>query len=148
MRGKPLEFWFIPVSAAAVATGAFVVSQVGMIIAADGHLSFWGFALMGSALLSVVEWIAVFLAGLLVFAVALLAGGARRRWALIAGSVCGLAAGSTAFGLLVLGGGSEDWWFAALSVPVAAAVTAVSAYFLRLPDRIWDPQPPQPPVKL
>ncbi|MCS5495619.1 hypothetical protein NY547_00005 [Cnuibacter physcomitrellae] len=103
---------------------------------------------MGSALLSVVEWFAVFLAGLLVFAVALLAGGARRWWALIAGSVCGLAAGSTACGLLVLGRGSELWWFAALSVPVTAAVTAVSAYFLRLPDRIWDPQPLQPPVKL
>lgn len=146
MRGKPLEVWFVPVSAATVATGAFVVSQVVMIIAAGGRLGFWGFALMASAVLFVVEGLAVFLVGLVVFAVASLAGGSRRRWSLVAGAVCGLAVGATTLGLVLLVRIPEFWCVAVASVSVVAGITALNAYFLRLPDR--DPQPLLPPVAL
>ncbi|MCS5495620.1 hypothetical protein NY547_00010 [Cnuibacter physcomitrellae] len=126
-----LDYGFVTASTFITGGLAFVASQVAMVIATRGDLSFWGFAIMGSGILAIAEWVGVFAGGMLVLSLKKRRPGHRWGWALIAGGVCGLTAGGAVLLALLVFGVVQAWPLAALSIPVAGVVSGVSAFFVR-----------------
>ncbi|WP_217348625.1 hypothetical protein [Cnuibacter physcomitrellae] len=126
-----LGFPFVIVSAFVTAGLAFLVSQVVMLIGTGGSFSFWGFAIMLSGTLAVVELVGVLLGGWLVVACFGGRPGRRSVRALWAGAVCGLAAGASVLLGAALVGVGGAWVLVITSTVGAGLVSGLSAAVVR-----------------